>query len=136
DVYAPHTFAAFLAAARSSPWESAWYGSAERTELRPDGEVKVGELPADVLGGRGGVTLRCRVDGMQGCHRRGVLGPWPEEIETAPHADGWFLESLGKCVSIHPLPCSIGRHRHTPASTFTRPGGRARGGRQPGDGRG
>jgi glycosyltransferase involved in cell wall biosynthesis len=123
DVYYAEAFAAFLAAARSSPWQAAWYGIADRTEVRSDGaEVKLGELPAAVIGGVGSASLDGRADGMQVCHRRELLPrvPWPEQADVAWHSDGVFLERLGKNTAIHPIAAKLGRHRHTGDSTFTR----------------
>ena len=121
DVYDPGIFAAWLAAAREHPEQSAWYGPADRCEVRADGkEVKVGELPT-----RGVTrTLDNLADGMQACCRREVCPPWPEDREQAWHTDGLWLDALGKRTPIHPLPQRVGRHRHTAESTFTKPSNR------------
>ena len=52
DVYAPGIFDAWLSAARSHPEQAAWYGPADRCEVRDGTEVKVGDLPTVGLGGR------------------------------------------------------------------------------------
>jgi hypothetical protein len=124
DVYAPGCFSAFLGAARAMPWESAWYGSADRVELRSGGEKKLGDLNPQVVGGRGGESLWFKIDGIQVCHRRTLCeqAPWPEGEDHAVRkfADAHFIEQLGRHARILPLAANVGRHRHTPASEFTR----------------
>ena len=123
DVYAPHAFETWLSAARQHPDQRAWYGAADRTELRPSGEVKVGELPTVGPAGVGGVSLDEKIDGMQVCCRSEVRTDWPEDAAVWAHADGVWMHALGQRCTIHPLPVNVGRHRHTPESTFTRPRG-------------
>jgi hypothetical protein len=119
DVYDPECFAGFLAAARMNPDQQAWYGPAERMEVHEDNrEVKVGDLLAGRVGGL--ESLNCYADGMQVFHRAVVKVPWPENREEAWHADGLFLDALGKKVTIWPVQVMVGRQRHTPASKFTR----------------
>lgn len=120
DVYGIGIFAAWMEAAANHPDQLAWYGSAERWEVRPEGQVHVGELPTVGVGGLG-VSLDNLIDGMQVCHRAGLRLEWPEAIETASHADGVFIDRIGAVAAIHPVTANVGRHRHTPASTFTRP---------------
>ncbi len=96
DLYEPGAFAAWLAATRSNPDQSAWYGPAERREVRDGAEVKVGDLPTVGLAGRGGVGLDCKVDGMQICHRRAATVPWPEDPLAAEVADGAFMGAYGE----------------------------------------
>ncbi len=119
DVYDPGIIVAWQDAARSFTDQKAWYGYADRVEITEDGQVKeLGRLESKIIGGKEG-TLRCKIDGLQVCHRTEVKVPWPEAIETAHHADGWFLENLSKMTDIHPLSVCVGKHRHTPLSTFT-----------------
>ncbi len=117
DVYDPGAFAAWLMAARANPVQSAWHGRADRCEVRGGAEVKVGELHTWPVG----TDLDCKADGMQVCHRTSVYVPWPEERALAWHTDGLWMSALGKRTPIHPLPVTVGRHRHCPDSTFTRP---------------
>ena len=117
DVYDSGIFEAWLTAARVHPDQAAWYGPADRCEVRAAGEVKVGELPT------AGPTRRldCVVDGMQICHRKCVTVPWPEDPALAAHCDGVFMDGIGRNAVIHPVAAKVGRHRHTALSTFTRP---------------
>jgi glycosyltransferase involved in cell wall biosynthesis len=121
DVYSPNAFAIFLDQARFWPNQRAWYASVERTALKEAGEERIATLEARLQGGIGGESLDCVADGMQVCHRADLFVPWPEDRAVAWHADGLFLQALGKRETIYPLPVVIGRHRHTAASEFTRP---------------
>ena len=119
DVLDPGIFAAWLTAARVEPDQAAWYGPADRTEVRADGEVKVGELPACGVARR----LDCKVDGMQICHRRSLAVAWPEDPTVAAHADGVFMDAVGGLAEVHPVAAKVGRHCHTMDSVLTRPAG-------------
>jgi hypothetical protein len=131
DLYYPHAFRVFLCRARTHPEEHAWYGLGDRVEVRRDGrEVKLSDLPLPIppyrhgaLAGKGGISLKCRADGGQCCHRMATAyAPWPEEREEAVASvcDGLWIDAVGAKVSIHPLPVKVLRHRHTHLSTFTK----------------
>jgi hypothetical protein len=117
DVFDPGCFAAYLAAARHAPERSAWHGRAEVWDC-PAGRVatKVCDLKTWPVG----TDLKCKIDGMQVCHRSSVGVAWPEAKEGYEHADGNFLRALSAKTPIHPLDILVGRHRRTPDSTFTR----------------
>jgi hypothetical protein len=128
DVYQPWAFETFLDRARTHPDESAWYGLADRCEIRRDGsEVKLGELPLPPVapgtnGGIGGVSLDEKADGGQVCHRIATAyEPWPEarERNIANHCDGLWMDAVGRKATIHALMVKVLRHRHTALSTFT-----------------
>lgn len=129
DVYEKEAFATFLDRARTHPDESAWYGLADRTEIRKDGtEVKLGDLPLPPVapgtnGGIGGVSLDEKADGGQACHRIATAyAPWPEtrDFFVANHCDGLWMDAVGKLATIHALPVKVMRHRHTALSTYTK----------------
>ncbi len=117
DVFDPGIFAAWLTSARQHPEQQAWYGPAERTELREGGEAKVGDL-ATVGPTR---KLDCIADGMQACVRTALAVRWPEEPAVAWHADGVWLDAVGAKAVLHPIAARVGRHRHCADSVFTRP---------------
>jgi Glycosyl transferase family 2 len=117
DRYHPEAFGCFFSAARANPDQSAWCGKADILEMRPDGTSrKTGQLGTHPIG----TLLDCKCDGMQVCHRRDVDASWNEDKAEAWHADGMFLRDLADETDIHPLTCTVGEHRHTPESTFTR----------------
>lgn len=127
QVYDPGAFAAFAAAAHERPGESAWYGRCQVTDAGEGGEASLGELPWGEVYDGGNSPLD-RMDGMQVCHRTSVRVPWPEDPAQAYHADGLFLKALAREAPLTPLDFLVGRHRHTPLSLFTRPGGLRRAG--------
>jgi glycosyl transferase family 2 len=120
DRLAPTWAAACLKAARDNPAWQAWYGPAERVALRPDGALQHFSPLTTVGVGTAANSLRCRVDGMQVCHRRSVRVPWPEDPAIRHHADGHWMDALAAVTPIHPVQELVGQHRHTPLSTFTR----------------
>jgi len=135
DVFEPHAFETYLDRARTHPDEHAWYGLAERCEVRRDGrEVKLGHLPLPpvkpgTVAGKGGVSLDMKADGGQLCHRVATAyAPWPESRQRAiaSHSDGLWIDAVGRLVSIHPLLTKVLRHRHTALSTFSRSSDAAR----------
>lgn len=117
DLLDPGIFAAWQAAARSNPEKSAWFGPAERAEIRGGQHVHLGTLDAAA-----GERLNGRIDGIQACHRRGIVAPWPEgeDRETRAHADGLYLDALQAATTVHRIGETVGVHRHTPVSEFTK----------------
>jgi len=83
-----------------------------------------GERRALEIGGSGGYQMDCRVDYLQLCHRKSILNYfegndyWPEGRETEKHADGVFMEKIGRICNIYPVPIKIGQNRRTPNSTY------------------
>lgn len=77
-----------------------------------------GQLNAFEIGGKDAHKMDCRVDSLQICHRKEVFVEWPEELSTSHHADGVFMERLGKNHYIYPIPVKIGQNRRTPLSTY------------------
>lgn len=120
DVLASSCIASWLAIARARPGQDAWYGTATRERLHADGHVDVLGPLEHVGAGTADRSLRRHVDGLQVCTRRSAHVPWPEDAESAPEADGIWMEQLAKATPIHPAPVHVGCHRHTPESTFTR----------------
>lgn len=106
--------------ARSRPDQSAWYGRAWETRLNPDGSDQVLSVLGGCGVGRPGNPLRCRIDGMQVAHRRHARTDWPEQRTVEREADGWWMDALSARAAIHPVDAAVGRHRHTPESSFTR----------------
>lgn len=123
DVLSPTWLAHVLAAARAHPDQSAWHGSAERRERDDAGRERVlGQLRVEGVAGEGR-PLRGVIDGMQVAVRRSAWRPWPEGRAQAREADGWWMDTVAGETPIHPLNVQVGVHRHTPLSTWTRPGG-------------
>ncbi len=123
DVYAPGAFGAFAGASLAFPDQDAWFGFADVTEVLRNGkERKLGVLFHDGPGGIGGISLCGKIDGLQVCVRRKLFQqvPWPEEPEMADHADGEWLDRLGKVTTLHPLMTMIGRRRNTPLSVWNK----------------
>lgn len=120
DVYSPGALAQWIAAARAHPEQSAWVAPAERVRLNAEGvETLLGRLdPPEMAGEARG--LNGVVDGMQLCVRRPCMARWPEGAAEGPGADGVWMDAVAELTLIHPLPEVCGRHRHTPASTFTK----------------
>lgn len=119
DVLAPAIVATMRETARLHPDQSAWYGPAQRVRLHASGLVQQLGLLATVGVASPSNILRCRVDGMQVCHRRSARVDWPEKRELAALADGWWMDALSSNTPIHPVNALVGVHRHTPLSTFT-----------------
>lgn len=122
DVLDPGILEAWIHTARTQQHQSAWYGPAIRSRIVANGvEHVLGKLPTVGIG-RPSNLLRCRVDGMQVCHRRAARTDWPELKAIAEHADGWWMDALSSKAHIHPVSQLVGRHRHTCESTFTKQG--------------
>lgn len=119
DVLASDALAVWIDAARQRPDQSAWYRAVDRVQLNDQGiEVLIDQLKTRGIGNATN-KLDCKIDGMQVCHRRGARTDWPEEKSEGWHADGLWIDAVGRGNSIHPLPGSCGKHRLTPQSTFT-----------------
>jgi hypothetical protein len=43
---------------------------------------------------------------------------WPDGLDTASHADGVFMDKVGKICYIYPIPVKIGQNRRTPISVY------------------
>jgi hypothetical protein len=125
DLLYPHAFQAFHDHVRANPGVLALYASIDRTGVTARGETF--PLPALVAGEIrgsccGGGPLDCHVDYLQVCHKTDLLERfeddefWPEGREAIRHADGIFLERLGRLAPIQPLPVTIGQNRKVPGS--------------------
>jgi glycosyltransferase involved in cell wall biosynthesis len=125
DFYYPGAFQAFADHVRVNPGVLAMYGSLDLTGANPQGDTfPIGELLAEEVKGScvGGGPLDYHVDGMQLCHKAELfhLFPddefWPEDRALIRHADGVFLEKIGRRVPIYPVPVKIGQNRKVPQS--------------------
>jgi hypothetical protein len=125
DLLYPNAFAAFVAAFRSKPDALAMYASQDIAWMNADGQSEIaGERRALAPGGEScaGRIMDCQVDYLQLCHRRSVLDAfpdtdyWPEDIATGDHADGLFMEKLGRICEIVPMDVKVSQNRRTPWS--------------------
>jgi glycosyltransferase involved in cell wall biosynthesis len=128
DVLYPDAFATFVAYCRHNPDAQAMYASQDVGVIYPNGwHAIVGERRATRPGGRccNGRRMDGEVDYLQFCHRADVLKRfpddeyWPEAKETEEHADGLFMERVGKYVPIHPIDVKVSQNRRTARSTYT-----------------
>jgi hypothetical protein len=103
----------------------AMYASQDIGWIGPDGRREiVGERRALAPGGAccNGRIMDCQVDYLQLCHRASALRIfpdgeyWPEDKATEDHADGLFMEKLGRFFEILPIDVKIGQNRRTPWS--------------------
>lgn len=123
DVLDPGWLVACIDAARAHPDQAAWHGRAERWAVAGDGQGQLlGVLAAEGVAGPGR-QLRGVIDGMQLCCRRSAWRAWPEDRRRRRHADGWWMDAIAADTPVHPLAALVGRHRHTPLSTFDTAGG-------------
>jgi Glycosyl transferase family 2 len=120
DVLYPDALAVFLEAMASNPGQAAWYRSAERLKIESDGNTTFIDILPAVGVARLKKDLDCKVDGMQVAHRRNLRTDWPENPNTAWHADGLWMGALAEKSPVHPLLGVLGAHRLTPTSTFTK----------------
>jgi hypothetical protein len=125
DILYPNAFATFVAAFRKNPAAMAMYASQDVGWMRTDGRSEiVGERRALAPGGKccNGRLMDCQVDYLQLCHRASALIAlpdteyWPEDVATGHHADGLFMEKLGRLYEIHPIDIKVGQNRRTPWS--------------------
>jgi hypothetical protein len=125
DILYPHAFRTFVDAFRQNPGAMAMYASQDLGWVGPDGRsVIVGERRAIAPGGKccNGRLMDCQVDYLQLCHRRAVLRAfrdeeyWPEDKASEDHADGLFMEKLGRRYPILPIDLKVGQNRRTPWS--------------------
>lgn len=129
DYFTHHAFEAYVNRAMNYSNEHAWYGLADCYEVRENGiEVKISELPPLPLGTVVGlgtdISLDCKADGGQLCHRiKTAYVPWPEpnKREDAAHCDGLWMDAIGKLVTIYPIDTKVLYHRRTLLSTYTKP---------------
>lgn len=128
DLLYPNAFQAFHDYARIHPEAKAMYASVDMTGVNAGGEKLVfRELLAEEVKGSccGGGPLDCQVDYLQLCHKTDLFDffPegdfWPEDREVIQHADGIFLEKIGRLVPIYPVPVKIGENRKVPTSLNT-----------------
>jgi glycosyltransferase involved in cell wall biosynthesis len=128
DLLYPNAFQAFHDYARTHPEAKAMYASIDMTGVSAGGEKLVfRELLAEEVKGSccGGGPLDCQVDYLQLCHKADLIDLfpegdfWPEDREVIQHADGIFLEKIGRLVPIYPIPVKIGENRKVPISLNT-----------------
>ena len=127
DILYANAFETFVTFARQNPHVNAMYASQDIAVIYPNGwRAIVGERRATEPGGNccGGRIMDCRVDYLQLCHKPEVLTLfpneeyWPEGKETESHADGIFMERIGKHVSIHPIDVKVSQNRRSLRSTY------------------
>ncbi len=125
DILYPNAFATFVEAFQKQPAAMAMYAAQDIGWIGPNGERRiVGERRAQAPGGKccNGRIMDCQVDYLQLCHRRSALQAfddqevWPEARTSGAHADGLFMEKLGKLFPILPLDVKVGQNRRTPWS--------------------
>jgi hypothetical protein len=127
DILYLNAFATFVDRFRQRPDAMAMYASQDVGWIGADGRCwLVGERRARTGGGRccRGRVMDCQVDYLQLCHRAAALQAfpddeyWPEELATADHADGIFMERLGSYYPILPVDVKVGQNRRTACSTY------------------
>lgn len=120
DLLDPGAFAAFHRFIDAHPDAMAMYGSVDMTVVNERGErFLLREIAAEDIKGsicKGGL-LDQKVDYLQICHHVDVLKTfpgdeyWPEDRDAIRHADGIFLEQIGRHFPIYPVPARIGENR-------------------------
>jgi glycosyltransferase involved in cell wall biosynthesis len=127
DILYPSAFETFVSYCRKHPGTEVMYASQDIGVIYPNGfHDIVGERRATEPGGVscGGRIMDCQVDYLQLCHRADVLARfaddeyWPESKEFESHADGIFMERLGKLFTIHPIDIKVSQNRRTAQSTY------------------
>jgi hypothetical protein len=125
DLLNPGAFEAFDRYLRLHPDAMALYGSVDMTVVNARGErFLLREIPAKEIKGSvcGGGRLDQQVDYLQICHHVDVLKTfpndeyWPEDRSVIRHADGIFLEQIGRRFPIYPVHAKIGENRKVPSS--------------------
>jgi hypothetical protein len=125
DLLYPNAFAAFVDAFHRESDTLAMYASQDIAWVSAEGQSTiVGERRALAPGGQccAGRIMDCQVDYLQLCHRRSVLDRfsdteyWPEDRATGDHADGLFMEKLGRICEIAALDVKVSQNRRTPWS--------------------
>lgn len=125
DLFYPNAFEDFHRHAQATPGVLAMYGSIDMTVINTRGERHfLKELLADAP--RGSCCSRAPIDGhvdyLQLCHHVDIMRLlpgdeyWPEDRKVIRHADGVFMEAIGKLVPIQPVPAKIGENRKVPTS--------------------
>ncbi|MFO0964556.1 MAG: glycosyltransferase family A protein [Gemmataceae bacterium] len=125
DILYPNAFATFAHAFTDHPAAMAMYAAQDIGWIGADGVGRIiGERRALAPGGKccAGRIMDGQVDYLQLCHRRAALDAfsgdeyWPEERATGDHADGLFMEKLGRLYPILPLDVKVSQNRRTPWS--------------------
>jgi hypothetical protein len=125
DLLNPGAFEAFHRFLETRPTAMALYGAVDMTVVNEQGErFLLREIPAKEIKGSvcGGGRLDRQVDYLQICHHVDVLKSfpndeyWPEDRDAIRHADGIFLEQIGRRYPIYPVAAKIGENRKVPES--------------------
>ena len=125
DLLDPGAFAAFHRFIETRPDAMAMYGAVDLTVVNERGErFLLREIPAREVRGTvcNGGPLDRQVDYLQICHHVDVLKTfptdeyWPEDRDAIRHADGIFLEQVGRHFPIYPVAARIGENRKVPES--------------------
>jgi len=125
DLLDPGAFAAFHDSIKAHPQAMALYGAVDLTVVNERGErFLLREIPAREIRGSvcNGGSLDRQVDYLQICHHVDVLKTfpndeyWPEDRNAIRHADGIFLEQVGRSFPIYPVAAKIGENRKVPES--------------------
>jgi glycosyltransferase involved in cell wall biosynthesis len=125
DLLYPNAFETFVSYCGRHPDARAMYASQDVGVIYPNGwRALIGERRATEPGGRScrGRRMDCEVDYLQFCHRADVLPLfpddeyWPETKETEEHADGLFMERVGRYVPIHAIDVKVSQNRRTARS--------------------
>jgi glycosyltransferase involved in cell wall biosynthesis len=125
DLLSPGAFEAFHRYSREHPGTMAMYGSVDMTLINALGErVFLWENAAREIKGRccQGGALDGHVDYLQLCHHIDVLKVfpddeyWSEDRDVMRHADGIFLEQIGRHYPILPVRAKIGENRKVSSS--------------------
>jgi len=125
DLLDPGAFAAFHRFIEAHPDAMAMYGAVDLTVVNGRGErFLLREIAANEIKGSvcNGGALDRQVDYLQICHHVDVLKTfpsdeyWPEDRDAIRHADGIFLEQVGRSFPIYPVAARIGENRKVPES--------------------
>lgn len=125
DLFYPNAFAAFHSYVNDHPETLAMYGSVDMTVINAHGEkFFLKELIADQARGQCclGPPIDRHVDSLQLCHHVDILEQfpndeyWPEDRSVTRHADGLFMEAIGRLVPLQPVPVKVGENRKVPSS--------------------
>lgn len=129
DIWHPTAFATFNHFFTNTPGAQAVYCSEDLVSIDANNISRMrGERKADIIRGKccNGGKLDCVVDMLQFCHTRSALyfidtpncTYWSEELSTAAHADGVFMERIGTVFPIRPYDVKVATNRRTPKSLY------------------
>jgi spore maturation protein CgeD len=125
DIWYDNAFSTFIEFSKTCDTVDAMYASQDvAMHDNKGGRFVVGERRAvNVMGlAAQAELLNCKVDYLQFCHSRRIVQKhsifWPESRNTETHADGVFMDMIGRYVPVYPIDIKVGQNRRTPLSTY------------------